>query len=377
MLSLCQLECHRLSTVDATATISTTFCLVAIVQEGKDRSDHAIIFVATALNSILYCLQKFLSLIKRHFYILTWSARYGAILIPRVDRPVSNRTSLAFFMSSLPEYHKGMKTIFYYVQIMMASLISVLSMATAICHQVGAMSDTAPRRMLLQGEARGVLSNVNECTNTYLALKAFSDANSERLTVLEEGSIWNINQLDNLTERIAITTADLVRTSVNISETQMTYSTLLQDLVLFTSDLVGITNDVVQSQAQLDALTNIQTVNETTYDLRVYSTAPGNIITSSDIFVSEAVCPSGLRPIKVDCGIQGVVASSFIDATTTGSLSGFLSTALFRQEMIGSSGICAYQVFYIDSLGIQQDIAYASTQVPPISVTTTVQCRAA
>lgn len=261
---------------------------------------------------------------------------------------------------------------------MMASLISVLAMATAICHQVvGAMSDTAPRRMLLQGEARGVLSNVNECTNTYLALKAFSDANSERLTVLEEGSIWNIDQLDNLTERIAITTADLVRTSVNISETQMTYSTLLQDLVLFTSDLVGITNDVVQSQAQLDALTNIQTVNETTYDLRVYSAAPDNIITSSDIFVSEAVCPSGLRPIKVDCGIRDVVASSFIDATTTGSLSGFLSTALFRQELDGSSGICAYQVFYIDSLGIQQDIAYASTQVPPISVTTTVQCRAA
>lgn len=269
-----------------------------------------------------------------------------------------------------------------YLQIMMASLISVLVMATVLClhprHQVvGAMSDTAPRRMLLQGEARGVISDVRECTNTYLSMKALSDSNSERLTFLEAGNALNTEQLNNLTERIALTSADLVRTSVNISEMQMTYSTLFQDLLLFTSDMLGLENDVVQSQAQLDALQNIQTVNQTTYDLRVYSASPGNEIASSDIFVSEAACPSGLRPIKVDCEIQNLLESSFIDVSITNPITGPPSQALFRQDMDASSGTCAYQVYYIDADGVQQDIAYASTTVPPIAVTTTVACRAA
>jgi hypothetical protein len=105
--------------------------------------------------------------------------------------------------------------------------------------------------------------------------------------------------------------------------------------------------------------------------------SPGNEIASSDIFVSEAACPSGLRPIKVDCEIQNLLESSFIDVSTTNPITGPPSQALFRQDMDASSGTCAYQVYYIDADGVQQDIAYASTTVPPIAVTTTVACRAA
>jgi len=52
----------------------------------------------------------------------------------------------------------------------------------------------------------------------YLTLKALSDQNSNATTILENGVALNKLQLENLTERIAINSATLVRTSVNISE---------------------------------------------------------------------------------------------------------------------------------------------------------------
>lgn len=205
----------------------------------------------------------------------------------------------------------------------------------------------------------------------YLGLKLISDQTSQSLTVLENGAIANNLDLKNLTELIAINSATLVRSSVNISELQMTVFTLTQDLLAFNSDLLGLENDVLQSQAQLDALSNIVTVNGTGLILPVI----GSVISPNDTLTAIAECPSGYRPLKIGCSIDGPDITAFFEEGTTTALTGPIATSIIRQTVEGSTGTCSYQLYYITS-GAQVNVEFNTAAVPPVTATAQVLCRA-
>eukprot|EP00889_Picochlorum_renovo_P008604 jgi/Picre1/35634/NNA_003095.t1 len=170
----------------------------------------------------------------------------------------------------------------------------------------------AGSRILLQDE-RGllptvqVLNQVDECNNSYLTLKALSDQNSNATTILENGVALNKLQLENLTERIGINSATLVRTSVDISELNIQVRLLAQDLGSVNSDIVGYTQSDALLQSEIDALSNIGTLEETAMILPV----DGEVISANDTLTAIQDCPSGYRPIKVDCAITGLDQTQF------------------------------------------------------------------
>jgi hypothetical protein len=206
----------------------------------------------------------------------------------------------------------------------------------------------------------------------YLGLQLISDQTSQTLTELENGSIANKLDLKNLTELIAINSATLVRTSVNISELQMTLFTLTQDLLAFNSDLLGLENDVLQSQAQLDGLSNIVTVNGTGLILPVI----GSVISANDTLTATAECPSGYRPLKVTCSIDGPLPAAFNEAGTGTVLTGTPSASIILQTVEGSTGTCSYQLYYINPAGAQVNIEFNTDSVIPVTATAQVLCRA-
>lgn len=209
----------------------------------------------------------------------------------------------------------------------------------------------------------------------YLGLKALSDQNTERITILENGVALNKLQLENLTERIAINSATLVRTSVNISELNIMFQARVQDILTINADLVGYQNDIYQAEAQINALSNIESVNGTAMILPV----DGKVISANDTLTAVADCPSGYRPIKVDCQISGLIAGSFVDASSLTTLPTDPSASLVRETVEGSTGTCSFQIYYIDSSFVQTNIVFDSVTpaTPPVTVTAQLLCRAA
>lgn len=209
----------------------------------------------------------------------------------------------------------------------------------------------------------------------YLALKAVSDQNSNAISILENGVALNKLQIEDLTERIAITSATLVRTSVNISELNIQVQALAQDLALVNNDIVGSLQSDALLQSEIDALLNIGTLEETAMILPVN----GKVISANDTLTAIQDCPSGYRPIKIACTITGLDQTSFVEEGTSTALSQPPVSSAIKQSIQGTSGICSYQIFYFDSTRAQKNIAFASVtaSTPPVTVTATTTCRVA
>jgi hypothetical protein len=239
----------------------------------------------------------------------------------------------------------------------------------------------AGSRILLQDE-RGLLpkvqalTQVDECNNSYLTLKALSDQNANATTILENGVALNKLQIENLTERISINSATLVRTSVNISELDIQARALAQDLGLVNNDMVGYSQSNALLQSEINALLNIVTLEETAMILPV----EGRVISPNDTLTAVQDCPSGYRPIKVECAITGLDQASFVEEGTSTALSQAPESSAIKQSIQGTTGVCSYQIYYFDSSRVQTNIAFVEageTTLPPVTVTATTTCRVA
>lgn len=213
----------------------------------------------------------------------------------------------------------------------------------------------------------------------YLDLKAISDQNSVLLAELEEGAALNKLQLENLTERISVNSATLVRSSVNISELRIQLLSYTQDLTAASSQVVSLLEANALLQSDINALSNIQTINGTAMILPV----DGEVISANDTLAATQSCPSGYVPIKVICSISGLNnTSSFVEENTSGGepdpLDGPPAASLIRESIQGTTGTCVYQIFYIDSTSVQKNIQFDSvtSATPPVTVTAEVTCRA-
>lgn len=208
----------------------------------------------------------------------------------------------------------------------------------------------------------------------YLNLKAISDQNSILLTELEVGAELNRLQLENLTQRIAINSATLVRSSVNISELRIQLLSYAQDLAASNSQVVSFLQSNALLQSDINALSKVQTLIETAMILPVN----GQVISANETLIATQDCPSGYSPIKVGCSITGLNATSFVEETTLSPLTGPPSASLIRESIEGTSGTCTYQIFYIDSSSVQKNIVFSSvtSATEPVTVTAEITCRA-
>ncbi|KAI8111136.1 hypothetical protein M9434_004709 [Picochlorum sp. BPE23] len=238
----------------------------------------------------------------------------------------------------------------------------------------------AGSRMLLQ-EEKGFLSGVrplnqvDECTNTYLSLKDLSDQNSEALSLVEEGVALNKLQLQNLTERIAINSATLVRSSVNISELNIQARQLAQNLAMVNNEIVANLQTDALLQPDINGLLNSVTLEETAMILPI----DGNVITPNETLTATSNCPSGYRPIRIDCAISGLDQSSFVEEGSGSALGQPPVSSVIRESIEGTAGTCSYQIFYLDVNRVQTNIVFDSVTAatPPVTVSATTTCRAA